>query len=347
MLENLMNPHIVAMEPYASARDEYTGKAEVYLDANESWYGGNSGVNRYPDPRCVELRRKLEEVLGLPFDMTAIGNGSDEIIDMLLRIFCAPGKDSILISRPTYGEYRVLADLNNLQTIDVRLKSDLSLDIDRVIQVIEEKHPKIVFICSPNNPTGRIYPVSEILRIADANPAITVVDEAYSDFSPDFESMVPYIKDNPRIVVMRTMSKAWAMAGARVGIMVSDPGLQAVFIKAKAPYNVSLLAQREALKALAARDKLYSVRDGIIQERGRVAKALMGIGCVRRVYPSEANFLLVEVDDADGLYAWCLDRGVIIRNRSREPLLEGCLRMTIGSREENDRLLEVVSGYKV
>lgn len=347
MLESLMNPHIVAMEPYASARDEFTGKAEVYLDANESWYGGNWGVNRYPDPRCVELRRKLEEVLGLPFEMTAIGNGSDEIIDMLLRIFCAPGKDSILISRPTYGEYRVLADLNNLETIDVRLRSDLSLDTDAIIRTVKERKPKLVFICTPNNPTGRTYPVSGILRIAKENPGMTVVDEAYSDFSPSFESMVPYIKDNPRIVVMRTMSKAWAMAGARVGIMVSDPELQAVFIKAKAPYNVSLLAQREALKALAAKDKLYAVRDGIIQERARVAEALGALKGVRRVYPSDANFLLVEVEDADGLYGYCLSRGVIIRNRSREPLLKGCLRMTIGSKEENDRLLEVVSGYEV
>lgn len=347
MLESLMNPHIVAMEPYASARDEFTGKAEVYLDANESWYGGNWGVNRYPDPRCVELRRKLEEVLGLPFEMTAIGNGSDEIIDMLLRIFCAPGKDSILISRPTYGEYKVLADLNNLETIDVRLRSDLSLDTDAIIRTVKERKPKLVFICTPNNPTGRTYPVSGILRIARENPGMTVVDEAYSDFSPSFESMVPYIKDNPRIVVMRTMSKAWAMAGARVGIMVSDPELQAVFIKAKAPYNVSLLAQREALKALAAKDKLYAVRDGIIQERARVAEALGALKGVRRVYPSDANFLLVEVEDADGLYGYCLSRGVIIRNRSREPLLKGCLRMTIGSKEENDRLLEVVSGYEV
>lgn len=347
MLEALMNPHIVAMEPYASARDEYTGKAEVYLDANESWYGGNYGVNRYPDPRCVELRKKLEEVLGLPFDMTAIGNGSDEIIDLLLRIFCAPGKDSILISRPTYGEYRVLADLNNLRTIDVRLRPSLSLDTEAILRTIAEEKPKVVFICSPNNPTGQVYPASEILRIAEANPAITVVDEAYSDFSPGFESMVSHIKDNPRIVVMRTMSKAWAMAGARVGIMVAHPELQAVFIKAKAPYNVSLLAQREALKALGARDKLYSVRDEIIRERKRVAESLSKLSLVRHIYPSEANFLLVEVTDADGLYAHCLSKGVIIRNRSREPLLSGCLRMTIGSREENDRLLEVVSEYKV
>ena len=342
-----MNEHIREMAPYASARDEFTGRAEVYLDANESWYGGNEGINRYPDPRAVGFRKELEKVMGFPFDMTAIGNGSDEIIDMLIRIFCTPGRDSVMISRPTYGEYKVLADLNNVQCIDVPLCEDLSLDTDRIIGMINERSPKIVFICSPNNPTGRVYPLSDILRISAANKGITVVDEAYADFASGFESAVGYIKDNPRIVVMRTMSKAWALAGARVGIMIADPEIQKVFIKTKAPYNVSSPAQKAAVEALLNAEKMRNIRDEIISERERLSSLLPSYPFVVKVYPSETNFILVKVDNAGRLYDHLLIRGIIVRNRSHEPLLDNCLRLTVGSKEENDRLLEGFDEYIV
>ncbi|MDY5931247.1 MAG: histidinol-phosphate transaminase [Candidatus Ornithospirochaeta sp.] len=344
-VESLINRHIREMEPYSSARDEFEGNADVFLDANESWYSGECDANRYPDPRCRDLRKLLESTMNLPFDMTAIGNGSDEVIDLLMRMFCREG-DSVMVSTPTYGEYRVFASTNNLRTIDVSLKESLELDADGIIAALGRENPKIVFICTPNNPTGRVYPLSDVRRIADANSGITVVDEAYSDFAEGFESAVSLIAGNPRVVVMRTLSKSWGLAGARVGILVADPVIQRTFVKMKPPYNVSLLNQRAAIRVLSEPERYRDVVSQVIADRKIMERKAAEYPFVREVIPSEANFIVIRTDDADRLYRYLLSKGIIVRNRTKERYLSGCLRITIGSKEENRRLMEALDGYE-
>lgn len=344
-IEKLINPHILSMAPYSSARDDFKGVAEVYLDANESWYEGTIKCNRYPDPECAKVRRLLESVLSLPYENTVIGNGSDEIIDLLIRIFCRFGEDSIMIMRPTYGAYKVFAATNNVAVIDVPLKPTLELDIDEIKRVMAEKKPKLVFVCSPNNPTGKVYPLSQIEEIARFNEAITVVDEAYADFAEGFESAVSLIGKYPRLCVMRTLSKAWGIAGARVGILVADKYIKDTVVKVKPPYNVSVLAQRAAVEVLSDPESVYSIKAEVLAERARLEKEIANLGYVREVISSEANFLIVRVNDADKLYLYLMERGIIVRNRTHEPFLEGALRITIGSKEENAKLMEALCEY--
>ncbi len=341
-IEKLFNEHIRTLVPYSTARDDFKGHADILLDANESWYGGN-GINRYPDPRCSELRKEIEKVLSLPYDMTAITNGSDEAIDILLRIFCKSG-DNIVIERPTYGAYRVFADLNNLNVIDVELKRDYTLDVERILSVIEEKNPRVIFICSPNNPTGMLYSKDSIMAVADANKGITIIDEAYIDFA-ESEGMWRMIEENPRIVVLRTMSKAWSIAGARVGIVVAAPEIQSAVMKAKAPYNVSTLSQEVAISILRDAKTIEHVKEEIISERARLSAFFSNLSYVREVFHSDANFILIRTGDADKLYDYLASKSIIVRNRTTEPLLKGCLRITIGRKEMNDKLMEVLSGY--
>lgn len=342
MINELLNPWVRDLVPYSTARDEFSGEASVYLDANESWYG--DGVNRYPDPFCRALRRKIEEKLSIPFDMSAIGNGSDEVIDLLIRMFSAPG-DSILISRPTYGTYSVFARANGVNVINVPLLPTLDLDVDGILRTIAEKSPKIVFVCSPNNPTGRVYPIEEIRTIADNNPFITAVDEAYSDFADGFVSAMTLIKSNPRVAVLKTFSKAYGKAGARLGLLVSHPDIQKAFMKLKAPYNVSLLSQREGLEALS--DEGFEARvNDIVRRRNEFSRYLETLPYVIKVYPSEANFILIRVPDAAALYDYLLSLGIVVRNRSSEPLLENTLRITIGSEDEMRTLKEALNAYK-
>lgn len=346
-IEALVNPHILKMEPYKSARDDFKGTADVYIDANESWYEGLSKCNRYPDPACTEVRRLLDSVLGLPFPNTVIGNGSDEMIDLLIRIFGTGGRDSIMIESPTYGAYKVFAATNNIAAIDVPLLPDLSLDIDEMKRMIDDKKPKLVFICSPNNPTGKVYPIDQIAEIAEYNKGITVVDEAYADFSASFRSAVPLIKNNPRLCVLRTLSKAWGIAGARVGILIADEYIKDIVMKVKPPYNVSVLAQRAAAEALRNKDKIRAIRDGVIENRHALSEKLRALPYTLEVIEGEGNFILLRVGDADRLYKYLADNGIIVRNRTHERYLNGCLRITIGSDDENMKLMEALDGYSV
>lgn len=342
---SLVNTHIRLLTPYSSARDDFKGDADVYLDANESWFDGVEKANRYPDPEAVEVRKALEKVLSLPFEKTVIGNGSDEIIDLLIRIFCKSGEDSIMIMRPTYGAYKVFADINNVRTLNVLLKEDLSLDMETVLDVIREENPKIVFICTPNNPTGKVYSMKDISLIAKVNKGITVVDEAYADFDPDFVSAVSLIDKYPRLCVMRTLSKAWGIAGARFGILVANPVIRDIVSKVKPPYNVSVLDQRAALEALSKYDEIMRVRNQVIADRKMLEKKLLEYDFVRNVIPTKANFIVVEVLDADKLYSFLMSHGVIVRNRKNEPRLKEALRITVGSESENRRLLEVLDEF--
>ena len=343
MIENLLRPHIKDIEVYASARDEFKGSAEVYLDANENYHDfSREGKNRYPDPHAYKLRKKIEEVMGFRSEHTVLGNGSDELIDMLIRIFCIPGKDSILIERPTYGEYRVFAGINGVSVIDIHLTEDLDLDVENIKKAIDLKKPKIVFICSPNNPTGLTYDIAKIKEIADYNKGMTVVDEAYADFDPGFTSAYTLLKDNGRIAVLRTFSKYWALAGSRIGILIGSEELIAAVNRIKAPYNISLSSQMDGLRALSEAGERKEILSEILSERKRLSGRLADFSFVRKVYKSDANFILIKVDDADGLYSYLMAKGIIVRNRSREILLDNTLRITIGSRMENDKLLEAL-----
>ena len=346
MITDLLNPWIRDLVPYSSARSEFSGNADILLDANESWDGGNDGINRYPDPFARELRKKMETVLGIPYEMSAIGNGSDEVIDMLIRMFCAPGKDSVMVERPTYGTYSVFAATSNVSVIDVPLKGDLTLDEERMVDTIKEKKPKIVFICSPNNPTGRVYPLSVIERIAEENEGITAVDEAYCDFAEGFQSASSLIERNPRVVVLRTFSKAFGKAGARLGILISSPEIQKVFMKAKPPYNVSRPAEMEGLKALADYDSAMARCRETVLRRKAFSSFLETLPYVSEVFPSEANFVLIKVSDAAALYSYLLERGIVVRNRSSDPLLDNTIRITIGSEKEMETLKEALLGWK-
>lgn len=346
MIDKLLNPWIRELVPYSSARSEFSGKAEILLDANESWDGGNDGINRYPDPLAGELRKEIERVMGIPYEMTAIGNGSDEVIDLLVRMFCAQGKDSVMIERPTYGTYSVFAHISGVSVIDVPLTKSLDLDDKAMLSAIRERKPGIVFICSPNNPTGRVYSLDRILAIAEANEGITVVDEAYCDFSEDFRSAIPAIKDNPRIVVLRTFSKAYGKAGARLGILVADPRIQQVFMKVKPPYNISRPAEESGLEALRNAGKVRSHVQETIERRKDFSSFLGTLSYVQEVFPSEANFVLARVSDAMALYSYLLKKGIVVRNRSNDPLLENTLRITIGSEQEMEALKEAMHGWQ-
>ena len=345
MIDDLLNPWIRDLVPYSSARSEFSGEADVFLDANESWDGPVGGICRYPDPLCRSLREEIERVMGFPSAMTAIGNGSDEIIDMMIRMFCTPGRDAVMIERPTYGTYSVFASVSGVRTIDVPLSPSLDLDTDAVIEAVRREKPRIVFICTPNNPTGRVYPLEDVLRIAEANDGITAVDEAYADFSPGFRSAVPYIGSNERIVVMRTLSKAYAAAGARLGILIACPSIQQAFMKSKPPYNVPGPSQQAGILAVRDHERVMERVNDVIQRRNAFSEYLKTLPYVREVFPSDANFVLVRVSDAAALYEYLLGKGIVVRSRSSDPMLENTLRITIGSESEMQRLREALDEW--
>jgi histidinol-phosphate aminotransferase len=334
-LKKLIRINIQELVPYSSARDEFMGEA-VLMDANESPY--NQPYNRYPDPRQTGLRQKLSELYSLPGRNIFIGNGSDEAIDLLIRIFCEPARDRIIIMEPSYGMYQVCADVNNVAVDFAGLREDFSLDSEKILkEVLPET--KIIFLCSPNNPTSNLLAEEEIIRILKGFEGIVVVDEAYIDFCPG-QGLLHLLDDYDNLILLRTLSKAWGMAGIRVGLALGDEEVTAYMNKVKYPYNVNILSQEKAIEMLnTTEDKNEWVRL-ILQEKERLVNAFGSLDFILEVFPSDANFLLVKVEDADALYNYLLKQGVIVRNRSRLPLCHGCLRITIGTNEENTRLLE-------
>lgn len=333
-----VRPNILALEPYSTARDECRGaQPEVFLDANESPY--ENGLNRYPDPRQRALKEKVAELKGLSPEQLFLGNGSDEAIDLLFRVFCRPGLDNAVSIAPSYGMYSVAAATNDIAFWEVPLRPDFSLDAEAVLAAADA-NTKLLFLCSPNNPSGNSFPAEEIVSLLKRFPGVVVLDEAYIDFS-ERPSLIPLTREYANLVVLQTLSKAWGMAGLRVGLAVADPGVAALLDKVKYPYNINIPAQKMALAKLDPAVREAHVRE-ILGERVRVAKALQESPSVLRVYPSDANFLLVKVTDPDGLYAHLIERKIIVRNRSRVPGCEGCLRITIGTPSENDRLLRAL-----
>jgi histidinol-phosphate aminotransferase len=345
-LERLTRANIRRLQPYSTARHEFAGTADVWLDANENPFSPlvDSGLNRYPDPRQTELRQRLARAKGLSPAQVFVGNGSDEAIDLLFRIFCEPGADRTIICPPTYGMYRVAAEINDIAVDEVMLTREFQLDADG-IRSASTPQTKLAFICSPNNPTGNSMSRPDILNVLSQCNGIVVIDEAYIDFVPEL-SFIPEIERFTNLVVLQTFSKAWGLAGARVGAAYADQRIVELLDRVKPPYNVSQLSQAAVLQALGQEGIVNNWRGQIINERRRLAETLQSFECIETVYPSDANFILVRVRDARLIYGLLLESGVVVRDRSTVALCDGCLRITVGSSLENDRLIEVLRQYE-
>jgi histidinol-phosphate aminotransferase len=338
-LHSLVRPNIRALKPYSSARSEFAGAAAVFLDANENAFGspGGEGLNRYPDPLQIALKTRLEELLNVSAEQIFVGNGSDEAIDLLIRIFCVPGEDEVIICPPTYGMYRVSADISDIGVKEVPLTSGFQLDVQGVLKSVN-KSTKLIFICSPNNPTGNLMGRNSINEIAENFGGLVVVDEAYIHFA-EADSMIREIDRLPNLIVLQTFSKAWGMAGVRVGLAIASRDIVDLMNKVKPPYNISIVAQQIVLDALGKADLVSRWTAGAINEREEMSARLSRLDLVSKVFPSDANFLLVRVVDAPAIYSRLIKGGIVVRDRSKVELCDGCLRITIGTPEENTRLL--------
>lgn len=335
----LVRPNILGLEAYSTARDDCgSNQPEIFLDANENPY--NNGINRYPDPHQKALKAKVAEIKGISADSLFIGNGSDEAIDLVYRVFCVPGASNAVSIAPSYGMYEVAAAMNDIEFRKVQLRPDFSMDTEAMLSAADSK-TRLMFICSPNNPTGNSFPVEQIEDILERFGGVVVLDEAYIDFSVR-PSLTSLVKRYPNLIVLQTLSKAWGMAGLRIGLAIADPAVIALMSKVKYPYNINVLAQKMALMKLdeAAKDKAVAE---IVGQRFRLEKELAKYPEVKGIYSSDANFLLVRFENPDEVYERLLAGGVIVRNRSKVPGCEGCLRITVGTPVENYRLLRLLS----
>lgn len=335
----LVRPNILGLEAYSTARDDCgSNQPEIFLDANEN--PCNNGINRYPDPHQKALKAKVAEIKGISADSLFIGNGSDEAIDLVYRVFCVPGASNAVSIAPSYGMYEVAAAMNDIEFRKVRLRPDFSMDTEAMLSAADSK-TRLMFICSPNNPTGNSFPVEQIEDILERFGGVVVLDEAYIDFSVR-PSLTSLVKRYPNLIVLQTLSKAWGMAGLRIGLAIADPAVIALMSKVKYPYNINVLAQKMALMKLdeAAKDKAVAE---IVGQRFRLEKELAKCPEVKGIYSSDANFLLVRFENPDEVYERLLAGGVIVRNRSKVSGCEGCLRITVGTPVENDRLLRLLS----
>lgn len=335
----LVRPNILGLEAYSTARDDCgSNQPEIFLDANENPY--NNGINRYPDPHQKALKAKVAEIKGISADSLFIGNGSDEAIDLVYRVFCLPGASNAVSIAPSYGMYEVAAAMNDIEFRKVQQRPDFSMDTEAMLSAADSK-TRLMFICSPNNPTGNSFPVEQIEDILERFGGVVVLDEAYIDFSVR-PSLTSLVKRYPNLIVLQTLSKAWGMAGLRIGLAIADPAVIALMSKVKYPYNINVLAQKMALMKLdeAAKDKAVAE---IVGQRFRLEKELAKYPEVKGIYSSDANFLLVRFENPDEVYERLLEGGVIVRNRSKVPGCEGCLRITVGTPVENDRLLRLLS----
>lgn len=345
-LQALLRDNIRNLKPYSSARDEFKGEASVYLDANENAYGSplDKHYNRYPDPLQLNLKRKLSRIKGVPVPNTFIGNGSDEAIDLLIRAFCNPGVDNIMILPPTYGMYEVSAQVNDIALKRVPLLPDYQLDLDGIAEQID-KNTKLIFLCSPNNPTGNSLNRVDIETLLINFRGLVVIDEAYINYSRQ-KSFIQELTEYENLVVMQTLSKAWGLASLRIGMAFSNAEIIEVLNKIKPPYNINQASLDLACQAL---DKVEEVNAWIretVEERNNLAARLMKLSMVERVFPSDANFLLVQVNNASEVYAFLMEHGIIVRDRSRVLLCENCLRITVGTKSENMQLINVLETYK-
>jgi histidinol-phosphate aminotransferase len=342
-LRDLVRPNIWRLAPYSSARNEYSGhEAHVFLDANENPY--NAPFNRYPDPLQAKVKEELSKIKGVPADCIFLGNGSDEAIDLVYRVFCRPQVDNVVAIEPTYGMYKVCADINDVDYRPVLLDEKYEMSADKLLAACD-KHTKAIWICSPNNPTGNNMSVEEIEKVLKNFDGVVVVDEAYSDFStiPVFRTR---IKEFPNIIVLNTMSKAWGCAAIRLGMAFASKEIVDLFNKVKYPYNVNLLTQQQALKALDSREDVEKWVSLLLQERSKMLVSFAALPVTLKVYPTNANFFLAKMTDAQGIYDYLVAKGIIVRNRTRVKLCKDCLRVTIGTKAENTELLSALRELK-
>jgi histidinol-phosphate aminotransferase len=344
-LNKLLRPHIASLTPYSSARDEYSGKEGVFLDANENPLGSitTEDYNRYPDPYQQALKQRIQHIKGVPLQQIFLGNGSDEAIDLLFRAFCNPGKDNIIILPPTYGMYEVSAQINDVAIKRVNLTEDFQIQPHKILQEVDPS-TKIIFICSPNNPSGNQMKNEDVLQVIEGFEGLVVVDEAYIDFSKE-RSFAHLLARYPNLLVMQTFSKAWGLASLRLGMAFASVEIIQVLNRIKPPYNISGLTQDTVLKALVDTEKMQEMVQEILQERSFLEKELEKISLVQHIYPSDANFLLVKVIGAKPTYDYLIEQKIIVRDRSKVVLCDDCLRITVGTRSENERLLEALGKY--
>ncbi len=340
-----MRNNIKTLKPYSSARSEFSGVASVYLDANENSFGSPlpKWYHRYPDPLQWELKKKISAIKNAPAEQILLGNGSDECIDLLIRAFCEPGKDNLVICPPTYGMYEVYGNINNVEVREARLLPNYQLDLEAVENCIDG-NTKLIFLCSPNNPTGNSLEREDVEVVLNNFDGIVVVDEAYINFSRH-RSFISELKDYPNLVVMQTFSKAWGLAALRLGMNFASKEIIDVLNRIKPPYNINQATQDLAMKALDGLEEVNAMIRETVQERGSLAAELAALPYVQQVYPSDANFLLVKMDGATKVYEYLRDKGIIVRNRSSVILCEDCLRITVGTPEQDDKLMNELKNY--
>jgi histidinol-phosphate aminotransferase len=346
-LQSLIRSNIQSLIPYSSARDEFHGEAKIFLDANENSIGSplTKWYNRYPDPHQKQIKEKLAAIKGVPAAQIFIGNGSDECIDILYRAFCNPGKDNVIICPPTYGMYEVSANINDVEVRKARLLDNFQLDLVHMETLVDE-HTKIIWLCSPNNPTGNSLNREDIEMVLNNYDGLVVIDEAYINFSRQ-RSFIPELKEYPNLVILQTLSKAWGLAGLRLGMAFACEAIIEVYNKVKPPYNISQAVQELVIKALDNVQDVNAMIQIIVEERKRLEQELPSLPCVLKVYPSDSNSLLVKTVDAKAIYQYLLTQQIVVRDRSKVELCEGCLRITVGTVRENDELLNALHSFIV
>lgn len=337
-VQNITRKNILSLKPYSSARDEFAGEASVFLDANENPF--NAPYNRYPDPRQLALKARIGQLKNIESDCIFLGNGSDEPIDLLFRAFCEPGTDNAVAISPTYGMYRVAADINNIEYRDVLLENDFSLIAARVLAAADN-HSRLIFLCSPNNPTGNAMDREQVVQIIENFDGLVILDEAYIDFCPE-KTMLPDLAKYPNLVILQTLSKAWGLAGIRLGMAFASPEILGVLHKIKYPYNINLLTQHKALEMLQSAEQKEKWVGTILLQKNYLEKELVKLPVVTRIYPSDANFILARTTAAKRIYDKLVEKGIIVRDRSRIDLCGESLRITVGSAEENLMLIQAL-----
>lgn len=345
-LEDLVRENIKKLKPYSSARSEFRGNAEVFIDANENGYGSplDENFHRYPDPLQWQLKQEISKIKGVPPQNIFVGNGSDEVIDIAFRIFCEPKRDNVIICPPTYGMYKVCANINDVEVREVLLTQDFQLNVEGILSACNE-NTKLLFICSPNNPTGNDLDRMDIEILLNNFPGIIMIDEAYINFSRQ-KTFIRELTEYENLIVMQTLSKAWGLAALRLGLGFASEKMIDLFNKVKPPYNINRASQELGIKALANINEVNQNIKNIVEQRNWLHQELQQFNFVKIIYASDANFILLKVVDADKLYQYLLLNRIIVRNRSKEPLCENCIRITVGTKEENQALIKALKNYE-
>ena len=339
-IESLVRENIKTLKPYSSARDEFKELTAdmVFLDANENPF--ENGVNRYPDPQQTTVKLALSKLKGISSTKILLGNGSDEVLDLIYRAFCEPKQDNIITLPPTYGMYKVLANINNIEEREVLLTDNFQPNVNEILKVGDE-NSKILFLCSPNNPTGNSFSNESVEKLLKSFKGLVVIDEAYIDFSSE-KSWLQRLNEFPNLIITQTLSKAYGMAGIRLGICYASEEIISVLNKIKPPYNVNELTQQRALKRILTKNKIKNEIDKILEQRKKLIDKLESISFIEEIYPTDANFVLVKVDDANKRYEQLIEKGIVIRNRTTQPLCENTLRLTVGTTSENIKLIKAL-----